>query len=165
MVGLQIRSVWTGTDRTQRAEGQTREGTQGFLDRVPVERDFQLRQIQLKLHSLLWSSSHMFLNVNWKLVTWHQVWHKPRGASEDTELRLMSARVFPPPQLGDPMVWLRKAEPLEVGGGTVNWWPPTSAVPGPPSCSETPLSGKQSSEMQISQDISLARSHTFRLST
>lgn len=58
---------------------------------------------------------HMFLNVNWKVVTWHQVWHKPRGASEDAELRLMSARVIPPPQLGDPMVWLRKAEPFEGG--------------------------------------------------
>lgn len=164
MVGLQIRSVWTGTDRTQRAEGQTREGTQGFLDRVPVERDFQLRQIQLKLHSLLWSSSHMFLNVNWKLVTWHQVWHKPRGAWGHWAQADVCPS-FSSTTVGRPNGLVEKSRASWGGGGTVNWWPPRSAIPGPPSCSETPLSGKQSSEMQISQDISLARSHTFRLST
>lgn len=162
------RFVWTGIDNndTHWADGWTIKDTQIFLDSVLVKRD--LKQSQFKLHfsfvlcEVKVIPIHVFLKINLKrvtvnCVTWASSHRWGHGVSGQHLLIFFFSITT-----GQPSGSAEKSRAFR--GGHVNWWPPRSAVPWPPPCSETLSSGKKDRNANF-QKISLVWSNTFRLST
>lgn len=126
----------------------------------------QIKQSSLKLHfsfvlCQVKTLIHIFLKINLKLVTLNCVKHKPHHINEVMEFWANILLVFSI-TTGQPNGLAEKSRAF--WGGHVNWWPPRSAVPWPPPCSETPLKWKKYRNANF-QKISLVWSNTFRLST
>lgn len=105
--------------------------------------------------------SHIFLKSNLKRATLNCVWRKPQRTDGVTELRANLCSLFPS-WPGNPMAWLRKAEPFEG-----DLWPGGRCEVlflGHLPVVRPLASGKRYQNANF-QKISLVWSNTFRLST
>lgn len=123
-----------------------------------------LKQSQFKLHfsfvlcEVKVIPIHVFLKINLKRVTVNCVtWASSHRWGHGVSGQHLLIFFFFSITTGQPSGSAEKSRAFR--GGHVNWWPPRSAVPWPPPCSETPLEWKKGSKCKFPENFFSMEQH------